>query len=490
MSAKRAWPSPVEASAFQGIAGDFVRLVEPHTEADPIALLTQFIVAFGSIIGRGPHVMVGADRHGANLAMVLVGQTSRGRKGTSEGWVRALFRLIDPRWVDHQVRTGLTSGEGLIHAVRDPTYKVGKDGQQELADLGEADKRLTAVEPEFARVLRAAGRESNTLSAQIRLAWDAPAVMRTMTRSAPLAATGAHVSLIGHITAEELTRELNTTDTANGFANRFLWVAARRSKSLPEGGELRPRDLAPLAERLGRVVEWATSRGELERDGGFRDLWRQTYEHLTAERRGLLGAVTSRAEAQTLRLSAIFALLDSSEVIGRRHLEGALAVWDYCDDSAAWVFGEALGDPLADQTLAAIRERGEAGLTRTEIRDHFGRNKQGAAVDEALDLLEELGLVSVAIEPTGGRPRERWRARPKRPIRPKAADRTASVVLDVSVVGGNGHVRAAGFEGLLDDGSLVLGIEGGADGRAQRMGPELRRHDPDDPEGRPIGGAA
>ena len=51
------------------------------------------------------------------------------------------------------------------------------------------------------------------------------------------------------------------------------------------------------------------------------------------------------------------------------------------------------------------------GLTRTQIRDLFGRNKSADRVDHALVLLEQAGLTQRATEETGGRPAERWFAR-------------------------------------------------------------------------------
>ncbi|HOL95992.1 MAG TPA: hypothetical protein PLH79_16705, partial [bacterium] len=38
------WPAPLDEAAFQGLAGEFVRMVGPHTESDPAALLIQFLV--------------------------------------------------------------------------------------------------------------------------------------------------------------------------------------------------------------------------------------------------------------------------------------------------------------------------------------------------------------------------------------------------------------------------------------------------------------
>ena len=60
--------------------------------------------------------------------------------------------------------------------------------------------------------------------------WSLVVVSRQSGRQAPMSPS------IGHITVEELRRNLTETETSNGFANRFLWCCVRRSKLLPEGG--------------------------------------------------------------------------------------------------------------------------------------------------------------------------------------------------------------------------------------------------------------
>src|SRR5688572_9129962 len=66
------WPKPLEDAAFVGVLGDFVRTVEPHTEADPAALLVQMLVAAGNVVGSSPHVRVEAERHRMNLFAAVV----------------------------------------------------------------------------------------------------------------------------------------------------------------------------------------------------------------------------------------------------------------------------------------------------------------------------------------------------------------------------------------------------------------------------------
>jgi hypothetical protein len=77
------WPAPPAPAAFCGLAGELVAAIAPSTEADPVAILVQLLVAVGSILGRGPHYQVGASRHRANEFVVLVGPSGSGRKGSS-----------------------------------------------------------------------------------------------------------------------------------------------------------------------------------------------------------------------------------------------------------------------------------------------------------------------------------------------------------------------------------------------------------------------
>src|SRR5256885_3001615 len=109
------------------------------------------------------------------------------------------------------------------------------------------------------------GRDGNILSAVIRQAWD-DGMLRALAKNSPAKATGAHIALVGHITRDELRRELTQTDAANGFANRFLFVASRRSKALPEGGHLAPEALDGLVQRLAEALVLAMGAGELSRD--------------------------------------------------------------------------------------------------------------------------------------------------------------------------------------------------------------------------------
>jgi hypothetical protein len=386
------WPGPLADEAFHGVAGDVVRAIRPHTEADDAALLISFLVAAGNCIGRGPYAQAEADRHGFNLFAVLVGLSAKGRKGSSWGHIEELFRRVDQTWATQRIQGGLASGEGLIWAVRDPIEQSvpEKEGGKatgryttEVTDVGASDKRLLVVEGEYAGVLKVMGREGNTLSPVIRQAWDNRA-LRSLTKNSPAQATDAHISIIGHVTRDELLRYLNDTEAANGFANRYLWGCTNRARRLPEGGgEI---DYGHLVLAVSRAIDRARRLDLIRRDDEARAMWAEIYADLSEGKPGLLGAVTARAEAQVLRLSALYAALDGSSLMRRPHLLAGLAVWEYCEASARYIFGDATGDPIADRVLDALRAS-PGGVNRSTLIHLFDRNISATRLDQALAVL-------------------------------------------------------------------------------------------------------
>jgi hypothetical protein len=405
-------------AAYHGLAGDFVRAIEPHTEADPVALLIQTLIMFGNVIGRAAHYCVEGDTHYFNEFAVLLGRTAKARKGTSWSRTRRFVERSDTGWGKERIQTGLSSGEGLMHAVRDPVtgrqpikQRGGRiTGYQDVElDPGVADKRLMIYEPEYAVVLRMVERQGNTLSAILRQAWES-GTLRTLTKQTPTRATDAHVSLIGHCTIEELKRYLTATETANGLGNRHLWLCVRRSKFLPDGGRVDQGTLDKLQERLTTAVAFGRTVGEMHRDADARTIWHDVYPDLSEGRPGMAGALLARAEAHVIRLACLYACLDMSETIRAPHLAAALALWDYCEQSVRYVFGDSTGDPVADAILRALRIHSADGLSRTEISTLFDRNESRQRIAQALALLLEARLARHEPQQSGGRPTERWYA--------------------------------------------------------------------------------
>jgi hypothetical protein len=259
----------------------------------------------------------------------------------------------------------------------------------------------------------------------LRQAWDGRR-LGLLTRNSPLRATGAHLALIGHITAEELRRCSTTLSIANGFLNRFLFVACRRAQLLSHGGEKNPLANTGLRDRLAGVLEYARGAGELCFHPDADELWTTSYEEMSEHPAdGVTGALTARAEAHSVRLALIYALLDGASSIEVEHLQAALALWGYAARGAEWALGDTTGVPLAEQLYRTLSDDPD-DLSRSQLRDSLNRNYPSAQVTEALESLEKAGRAERRMRknPNGGRPAELWRAiTPETAVTPQRSDR-------------------------------------------------------------------
>jgi hypothetical protein len=230
-----------------------------------------------------------------------------------------------------------------------------------------------------------------------------------LTRTAPARASAAHVSEIGHITATELAHHLSNLEAANGFLNRFCFIAARRHRLLPDGGSPDPLAGTGLEGRLRANLDVARRAGEVRLDPVARAEWRTIYAHLSEAQDGIVGSLCARAEAHVLRLAMLYALTDGATTIGVEHLRAGLALWEYSARSTAWGVRTATADPIANQIQAALVASTD-GLTRTQLRDLFGRNLSGARIEAALSALGAAGTARCHRATTTGRPAEIWTA--------------------------------------------------------------------------------
>jgi hypothetical protein len=408
------WPTlgPV---ALHGLAGGVVRLIEPHTEADSVALLVSFLSEFGAMLNRGPHLILDGSYHPLLFWPVLVGQSSKSRKGTAGKRIETILSLADDEWTRGECKGTLSSGEGLAYAVRDATHKEQplKDhgrptGETVMIciDSGIEDKRLFLVQSEFGAVLKIMAREGNSLSGVLRDAWDG-LTLAPMTKANRVRATNPHIGLVAHVTQDELLRNLTDTETVNGFGNRFVWFAVRRSKELPFPSSPAESDLSALAREIRKVLPIARACGELTLSPSARKRWADCYHDLSADRPGMVGALLGRAEAQVMRVSGLYAVLDGHSTIDLVHLNAARALWQHAEASTRMIFGNSVGDPVADAMLKAIYARGD--MTDSDLSDLFRRHKTAAELERAKSVLIQTGLAHYVTIETDGRPRRIWR---------------------------------------------------------------------------------
>ena len=353
---------------------------------------------------------IGDDVHHPRLYGALVGSSSVGRKGTSLGPVRRIMAAAEmalqktstltfPSGASLKVSHGpLSTGEGLIAAIRD------KRGDDDYG--GVDDKRLFCIESELGAALRACQRQGNTLSSVLRAAWDGW-TLEPLIKTDRIRASDPHICLIAHITREELAQLLTSSDIWNGFANRFLWAAVRRAKSVPFPKPMADADVERIGTELARVIKYAHTRdkAQLVMSDSAQTHYVDCYAELTQEHAGILGAVTSRAAAQAQRLAMTYALLDGADLIEHQHVEAGLNFWRYCFDSAAYIFKGAEIDPVAQKIMKALAT---GPKTQTEISNLFDRHLPKDRLKSVLTDLQERGRITMAIEKTDGPPRKVW----------------------------------------------------------------------------------
>jgi hypothetical protein len=295
----------------------------------------------------------------------------------------------------------LSSGEGLIYSVRD----AQENAKGEIEDPGVVDKRLLVLEGEFGAALRCMGRPGNTLSTTLRTAWDAANgwnVLAPITKSSRIAAINPHIGILGHITRAELISLLSSVDLYSGPANRLLWICVRRQKPVALPPPLDDQVVGELGRRVAERLKAAQ-----EAAGVFRftreaeQAWLALYDELTVDKPGAYGAATSQAEAQTVRLALIYALLDGAADINVQHIQAARAAWDYCDQSARYIFGDRESDPNADRLIEALRQ---GPMTKTKISGLFSNNLSARQLTELLEALQEAGRINLISKSTAGRP--------------------------------------------------------------------------------------
>ena len=167
-----------------------------------------------------------------------------------------------------------------------------------------------------------------------------------------------------------------------------------------------------MAAKVEHTLRLARGFGVLSLTEATREAWKAIYSDLSADRPGMAGALLGRAEAQVMRVSAIYACLDGQGAINLTHLKAALAVWQHAEASTRMIFGDSLGDPVADRILTALRTSGD--LSDSQVSNLFDRHVSVAKLDRAKTVLLTAGLAHCVAVDSGGRPRIVWSAGAKK----------------------------------------------------------------------------
>jgi hypothetical protein len=408
-----------QGPVFHGIAGEVAKLATANSEADPIAVAATFLVMTGAYFGRAKYQPIGDEDHHPRLFVALVGQSAYARKGTSLHGPKAFWRACDkvlqdtsglPFTLGNPLKIGnmLSSGEGLLYPIRDPE-ELDASEEADLTDKQRKqrnalrDKRLFVIEQELASMFKVMQREGSTLSEVLRRLYDGGDIS-PMTKRDTIVVTEPHVTLLGHITRDELSLVLKPTDILNGLANRFLWLLVRRSKSIAHPVPMDSSDVYRIGKELARLVIAAhtisNGNGRVDFDPAAYELFSAIYPEIVTERRGVIGSILSRGSVIVRRLAMIYAMLDGSDLIRPEHIEAAMALWRYSVDSATIIFGRREADPRAQKLMDFLPEDGRPVRREKIISDCFKRNILQPDLDVVLAELMQANRIYFKSQPS------------------------------------------------------------------------------------------
>jgi hypothetical protein len=382
----REGPTP-DPAVFHGFPGSVVEQLDATTEADPVAILVTLMAAAGAMMGRGPHIRIGDDRHPALIWPLIYGNTSTGRKGSSRSTAMRIVRAADEQFVMQNVVGGLSSGEGLLEELRDPEDDdAGGPGRPQPDD-----KRRLVIESEYAVTMARSKREGNSLAGILRQAWDGDH-LAVMNRS-KLKASDPHPAIVAHITGIEFRAKAQDSEMAGGTYNRFMPFYSHRNLMLPYPMGASDELVTLLGARLRERVDAARMLGQIQFSQAAHKLYvEELYEALTDDSNaGPVAEFTARAASYCQRVAMVYALLNGGQQIEEDDLRASHALVLYSQESARHLLvGSGTGDIRLDKLIRAVRDAGPEGLTQTQVTRMFGNHVKAAEKNEIVAKLLDM----------------------------------------------------------------------------------------------------
>jgi hypothetical protein len=349
--------------------------------------MVNLLVSLGSMFGRSCHFNVNETRHYSNEFVACVGDSSTSRKGASRDVIESLLKQLDSAWFHNCAVSGFASAEAIIDRLRDTLIQSRFDKKTnkfiETKVPGNPDKRLCVWEPELGTVFSVANKPNSNAASVLRNGWDGKPLNDYVKGknqdgiSNSVSCREPHLSLNSDITPEELIQRMPEGAESNGLGNRFLYVYVYRLKLCSNGGP--DIDWSNEVAKLCEVISFASKQGYVALTESARTPWARMYPKMENRRLpGLAGKMTSRGPAHVRRLALIFAMLDLSPVVDTRHLYAAKRIWDYCEDSAQFVFN---GTTKNQVKFFQWLQKQEKPVTWAQIRDDcYKRNEKSDVI--------------------------------------------------------------------------------------------------------------
>lgn len=384
---------------FYGPAGEIIKLANEYNEAHPAGMLLDFLATVGIIFGRNAYFNISQTRHYTNEYIARVGDSSTSRKGSGRDTINELCEILDLSF-SSRILSGFGSPEAIISSVRDEFEQQRLDKKKNSFITtkvpGVKDKRLMIREAELASIFVLASKPDSRADVILRDGWDSKPLRNVVKGNTDGINNSAvclepMIGISGDTTRHELVAKMPRGADENGFGNRFLYCYVYRTKLCPLGGPQIDWLQSDAVMQLFDAISLARTRRYIPLTAAAEKAWARMYLKMESNPLpGMAGKMTSRGPAHVRRLALIYALLDKCDTVEPRHLYAAKKLWDYCAESALFIFNNYTKDQL--EILDFIERKRTTNLT--EIREELHqRHKLAAWITEQVNHLIRGGYV-------------------------------------------------------------------------------------------------
>ena len=390
-------------SNYYGIIGDLVNLIKNETEASSEAIYAQCLIFLGNLCDRKFYFQINGSSIYTNEYALVIGKTSKARKGTS---LRACSYFFKKSWGDKfnsRIIRGISTGEGIVWALRDPVTIQQQDKQGKLKlkviDPGVTDKNAILIEEEFSKPLKNAKRETNNLSEVLRIAYDCEN-LQSLSKIQPAKVADPNISIIGHTTKEEFIQTLNSIEKDNGMLNRMLFIHSYRKNIISrpigfdkiEGVESIVFDLILLKD----FIEKSDST-EIIFSEDAQTWWDEFYNKHANQEDSINENLKGRTEVHLLKLAMILAIADKEIIIDKIHLEKAKTLVDYSNTSIDYIFSNGIQTKNISSLVVGFIQSKGGSCTRSSIsHELFKRKKKSFEIDHIRDSMVSDSKLDIA----------------------------------------------------------------------------------------------
>jgi hypothetical protein len=391
-----------DESILYGPIGEVTKRISEYNESHIAAIYLNLLVSIGNLFGRGPHFHINKSTHYLNESLACVGDSSVARKGQGADEVNSFLSNFAGEWLTRCNSSGFGSGQGIIYQIRDdvtfqtPIKEKGVVmGYKEVTKKGIADKRLCIREDELSGLFKLAARSEDKTDELIRNGWDGKKLSNLVAGKTEVGESNSLVcrepmlSIVGYTTPSLAKTTLVTGADTSGFGNRFLWCHIRRLKLVPLGGPdiewgyekitFKSQEMS-VPEYFFQMLAQAKKDRLIPLAKNARKFWENLYYKLEKNKRGFVARMTSRGAGHIRRLATILCLIDCEDAVQIKHLEAAKAIWDYCVESARYIFVGVTPEQMQIMRLAKNKQ----DITRTDVHNLFSRKKTGDWINAQL----------------------------------------------------------------------------------------------------------